>query len=208
MVLKSNRMLQLLNHRLRIQTQDGKTMIGEMIAFDQHMNLVLADCVEYRQIKRKKSNTTNEDRRTLGLVILRGETIVSVIVESGPPPTYDSQNKKERVPASIALSGASKTIPRPPPSMLMGQSVRMAQPVTFSQNNPMMMNPMVPPPPIPTMNRGVPPFPPGMIPPPGYPPMMMPMVPPPPPPANIPTFAPPYPNIYNPNPNPNNNQQQ
>lgn len=50
------------------------------------MNLVLADAEEFRTTKK----TNREDKRTLGLVILRGSTIVSVSVEAPPPTTDES----------------------------------------------------------------------------------------------------------------------
>jgi small nuclear ribonucleoprotein (snRNP)-like protein len=63
----------------------------------QHMNLVLADCEEFRKVKRKSKTSSapgaggagqvveTEEKRMLGLAIIRGATVVSCSVE-GPPP--------------------------------------------------------------------------------------------------------------------------
>lgn len=60
----------------------------------QHMNLVLADCDEYRTVKRKakvapgqpQSVNITEEKRALGLAIVRGAHVVSCSVEGPPPP--------------------------------------------------------------------------------------------------------------------------
>lgn len=79
-------------------TIDGYQFIGTLLSFDKHMNLVLADCEEFRitkktliNLKKQSKNSKiidesniQEQKRLLGLVILRGEQIISVVVESGP----------------------------------------------------------------------------------------------------------------------------
>jgi small nuclear ribonucleoprotein B and B' len=90
-------MLSLINWRLKVTINDGRALIGHMLAFDRHMNLVLADCEEFRRVRPKKkageeTAPEQEMKRSLGLVILRGETVVSISVE-GPPPVVDEDKK-------------------------------------------------------------------------------------------------------------------
>lgn len=82
---------------MRVTLQDSRQLVGQMLAYDRHMNLVLADTEEFRRIKRKQTKATapggsaagqtvvQEEKRTLGLVIVRGAHIISLTVESPPP---------------------------------------------------------------------------------------------------------------------------
>lgn len=60
-------------------------LVGTFLAFDKHMNLVLADTEEYRRIKAKKPGEQDrEHRRGIGLVIIRGDTIIHMSAEAQP----------------------------------------------------------------------------------------------------------------------------
>ena len=100
-------MLGLINWRLKVTVNDGRAFVGQMLAFDRHMNLVLAECEEFRRVRPKKkageaeAGPVQEMKRTLGLVILRGETVVSLSVE-GPPPAGDDDKKNTvRITGSV-----------------------------------------------------------------------------------------------------------
>lgn len=194
---RNTKILNFINYRMKVSLQDGRVLIGQFLAFDKHMNIVLADCEEFRKVKAKGKVKTGqpeqEDKRTLGLVLLRGEVIVSMSVEAPPPP----EENKGRVPVAAQLGpgvgraagrGLPVAAPGAAPSGLSGPikgvggpSAQMMQPQTGA---PMPYRP--PPGAPPGMAMGGPPhgMPPGMPPPgmmggpphgmpPGMPPGMM-----------------------------------
>lgn len=79
------------------------------------MNLVLADTEEFRRVKRKATKTTaapgassssapvveSEEKRTLGLTIVRGAHIISLSVES-PPPADPAARLGASAPGGVA----------------------------------------------------------------------------------------------------------
>lgn len=99
------------------------------------MNLVLADTEEFRRLKRKQNKPAapgassssqtveTEEKRTLGLVILRGAQIISLSVESPPPADPSARlGKSQPTGISSALSagpGVAKPAGRgaAPPSL-------------------------------------------------------------------------------------------
>eukprot|EP00462_Mataza_sp_D1_P001148 CAMPEP_0175093344 /NCGR_PEP_ID=MMETSP0086_2-20121207/2960_1 /TAXON_ID=136419 /ORGANISM="Unknown Unknown, Strain D1" /LENGTH=203 /DNA_ID=CAMNT_0016366295 /DNA_START=22 /DNA_END=633 /DNA_ORIENTATION=+ len=88
---KGNKMLQYVNWRMRIQITETRTLLGTFMAYDKHMNLVLGDCEEYRKVRGKKASEEREEKRLLGLVLLRGENVISMSAESPPPPQSRAQ---------------------------------------------------------------------------------------------------------------------
>jgi len=91
------------------------------------MNLVLADTEEFRKVKRKSTKTApsapgsagaaqamveSEEKRTLGLTILRGTHIVSCSVE-GPPPADPAARLGTSAPGVPATMQAGSGISRP-----------------------------------------------------------------------------------------------
>lgn len=89
------------------------------------MNLVLADTEEFRRVKRKAAKSTapgasgsaplteTEEKRTLGLTIVRGAHIISLSVES-PPPADPSARLGASAPGGAASAlAAGSGIARP-----------------------------------------------------------------------------------------------
>merc|ERR1711959_138977 len=64
---------------------------------DRHLNIVLGDCEEFRKLACKEDEKERQERRVLGLTILRGEDVESLVVE-GPPPTDSVRIKSQSAP--------------------------------------------------------------------------------------------------------------
>jgi small nuclear ribonucleoprotein B and B' len=100
-----------------------KVKLADMVPYTnanfllQHMNLVLADTEEFRRVKRKPAKSTaapgassssaplveTEEKRTLGLTIVRGAHIISLSVES-PPPADPSARLGTSAPGGAAAA--------------------------------------------------------------------------------------------------------
>lgn len=48
-------MVTLLHYRLKVTLNDGRQLVGQMLAYDKHMNFVLAECEEFRTVKVSRS---------------------------------------------------------------------------------------------------------------------------------------------------------
>lgn len=111
-----------MEHRLRVTLHDGRSIVGTFLAFDKHLNLVLSEAEEFRTIKKSSGSGSaileeRTDKRTLGLVLIRGENVVSLAVEGPPPPSG-----KTAVAAGgpgMARGAGRGAIPQgPPPNMM------------------------------------------------------------------------------------------
>ncbi len=59
---------EILSEKIEILLKDGRNLTGVLIGFDDHMNLVMEDTTE----------ETEELRRRLGTIVLRGNNVVSL----------------------------------------------------------------------------------------------------------------------------------
>mmetsp|Transcript_7495 Transcript_7495/g.21899 ORF Transcript_7495/g.21899 Transcript_7495/m.21899 type:complete len:163 (-) Transcript_7495:341-829(-) len=115
---KGSKLLRYVEHRLRVTLHDGRTIIGTFLAFDKHLNLVLSEAEEFRTLRKGGAALLEErtEKRSLGLVLLRGENVVSLAVEGPPPPSSSAAGKV--APAGGAMSRgrgvAGNNLPPPP----------------------------------------------------------------------------------------------
>jgi len=177
MASKGGKMQQYLNYRMRLVVNDGRELIGQFMAFDKHMNVVLGDVEEYRRVGGRGGKEAQVLKRALGLVLLRGENIVSLSVEGPPPP--DSARSRTVLPGSGgpgAGRAAGRGVALPPGSVVATSPVVSGAPVAtgapvrgLGGPAPSAMQPRGPPPGFPS--GGPPPgFPGGPGAPPGFPP--------------------------------------
>lgn len=109
---KGSKLLRYVEHRLKVTLHDGRSIIGTFLAFDKHLNLVLSEAEEFRILRKSGAALLEErtERRSLGLVLIRGENVVSLAVEGPPPPSAKSA-------AGIAVAGRGRggMMQAPPP---------------------------------------------------------------------------------------------
>mmetsp|Transcript_13241 Transcript_13241/g.21930 ORF Transcript_13241/g.21930 Transcript_13241/m.21930 type:complete len:164 (-) Transcript_13241:75-566(-) len=151
---KGSKLLRYVEHRLRVTLHDGREILGTFLAFDKHMNLVLSEAEEFRTLRSKGAVVEERlEKRSLGLVLIRGENVVSLAVEGPPPPSMTGK----MTPGGPGMARGAGRGSVPPPSMQQRQGAPVglgAGPVAGVGGG------MIPPPPPPGVGGGMPP--PGM----------------------------------------------
>ncbi|GKY90659.1 hypothetical protein MPSEU_000039300 [Mayamaea pseudoterrestris] len=155
---KGSKLLKYVEHRLRVTLHDGRSIVGTFLAFDKHLNLVLSEAEEFRILKKKGALLEERtEKRNLGLVLVRGENVISMAVEGPPPPSAP-----KAAPGGPGMArGVGRGMLVPPPQQPPGG---MAPPVGLGAAPVYGMGNLPPPPPPPHgaypppgMGRGMPP---------------------------------------------------
>ncbi|KAJ9461633.1 Small nuclear ribonucleoprotein-associated protein B [Diplonema papillatum] len=115
MSTKGNRRSKLYSYMgstLKVTINDGRVMKGTLLAYDRYLNLILTDTEESRFIPDKNSKTRErEEKRTIGLMLLRGESVTSMTIEG-------TLNKAAAAkPAPASMLGGRPPFPFPPGMM-------------------------------------------------------------------------------------------
>lgn len=89
----------------------------------QHMNIVLADAEEFRRVRRKQNKSGApgtdaqvlqiEDKRSLGLIIIRGAQVLTVAAESPPPADPSARLGRSTAGGISSTLGAGPGVARP-----------------------------------------------------------------------------------------------
>lgn len=91
-------MLKYINHLMRVTLSDSRVLTGRFLAFDPHMNVVLSETTEERR------TSSGLHKRALGLVLLRGNAVVTLSVAAPPPPP--TKKRPARPGASVGRGAA------------------------------------------------------------------------------------------------------
>merc|ERR1711862_342978 len=112
------------NWRCSVTLTDGRVLVGVLMAVDKHVNLVLCNTEEYRRYKVRGKPEGKELKRMLGLITLRGETVLYVQPEELGKEDLVETDKPRKVKASVAKAAAppagGKAGMMLPPALLAG----------------------------------------------------------------------------------------
>mmetsp|Transcript_15760 Transcript_15760/g.26688 ORF Transcript_15760/g.26688 Transcript_15760/m.26688 type:complete len:123 (-) Transcript_15760:51-419(-) len=122
------------------------------------MNLVLSEAEEFRTVRSKGAIVEERlEKRSLGLVLIRGENVVSLAVEGPPPPSIAGK----MTPGGPGVARAAGRGKPPQSNVPPGAPIGLGATPVHGVGGPGMMPPPPPGavgPPPPGMGRGMPPF--------------------------------------------------
>jgi len=105
---------QWIDHRVRVTIADERMLVGTFIAFDKHLNIVLADTEEFRILKALKPNDSEREiKRSLGLIVLRGDNIISISAEKAPKQLENKTSDQHSSGPGKAISVSRTAITQP-----------------------------------------------------------------------------------------------
>jgi len=108
---KTSKMLSFINCRMKVTINDSRVISGKFMAFDKHMNLILGDAEEWRRtVSKTRLKEERDEKRTLGLVLIRGDSVVSLSVEG--PPIEDNKGRVGGAGASGGPAGVGRAAAR------------------------------------------------------------------------------------------------
>ena len=73
--MRRNVDIRMLKKKILVRMKDGHCIVGPLICFDRHMNLMLDSAVERRRNEKKE---LTEQRQLDGVIMIKGAQIVSV----------------------------------------------------------------------------------------------------------------------------------
>merc|ERR1712226_453823 len=96
MVSRNTTMQNWVGYLVRVTIKDGRYFIGRLLAFDQYMNLCMAETMEHRVIntvkKGENRHTSQIIKREMGLMLMRGHEIVLFAIEGPRLPNREYNN--------------------------------------------------------------------------------------------------------------------
>ncbi|KAG8195512.1 hypothetical protein JTE90_019501 [Oedothorax gibbosus] len=98
-----NEILALLNSKMRVVLCDNRTFVGTFSAYDKFMNVVLTDAHELKKYKAKRKPPV-EGKQHHDCLVIRGENIVSIIIDSDPPRPDRGDRDRDRDGGSSSRS--------------------------------------------------------------------------------------------------------
>ncbi|CAD2093617.1 small nuclear ribonucleoprotein-associated protein B, putative [Plasmodium vinckei brucechwatti] len=148
---KNYRLESWLQYRVRVTISDTRYYVGTFLSYDRHMNIVLVDAEEFRRVKCKENNS-KEIKRVVGLILIRGDNIVSFTAERAPvnkKTTSNITNKGIATGRGISLNNYVPMQNNMVPNMPTGVGLNMGT----SKNLTPTINPGFRPPNIPMNNK-------------------------------------------------------